>query len=107
MEGIFEEAKSNETLNCVKGIAKSQGWGMYKFDPNSRQIIFRKDEMQINVFYTTMTVGTSLRHPKRGKTQIWRKRVNFDLLQKLFINPRHHTNKGYTTKRVGNITRWL
>ena len=63
--------------------------------------------MQINVFYTTMTVGTSLKHPKRGKTQIWRKRVDYALLNKLFINPRQHTNKGYTTKRVGNIRRWL
>ena len=55
---------------------------------------------RLNIYYSTMTVGTCLNHPKKGKTQLFRKNVwNVDLLENLFFNPRFHTRKGYYKKR--------
>lgn len=45
-----------------------------------------------------MTVATCINHPKQGKTQLFRKNVSFDELDKIFKNPRVHTGKGYQTK---------
>ena len=45
-----------------------------------------------------MTVSTCLNHPKKGKTQLFRKRVNKEMLEQIFEYPRKHTGKGYYTK---------
>ena len=42
-----------------------------------------------------MTVGTCLDHPHLGKTQLFRRNVDFTTLYEIFSNPRVHTNKGY------------
>lgn len=55
--------------------------------------------VRINVWYTTMTVGTCLTHPIQGKTQLFRRRVSRELLEKILKNPRIHTRKGYQKKR--------
>ena len=73
----------------------------YKFEQHQESIgllIFNKENVQINVYYTRMTVGTSLAHPKRGKTQLFRKHVTLEELEKIFKNPRIHTRGGYYTK---------
>lgn len=54
---------------------------------------------RINVYRkgnrSTFTVGTAINHPTKGKTQLFRKNVNPEQLQKIFENPRVHTGKGY------------
>lgn len=46
----------------------------------------------------TFTVGTSLRHPRKGKTQLFRKGLKESEVLELLKNPRKHTRKGYYTK---------
>ena len=55
--------------------------------------------VRLNVWLTTGTVSTSLDHPTSGKTQLFRKNVpDYDLLERIFENPRVHTDKGYREK---------
>ena len=55
--------------------------------------------VRVNVYYTTGTVGTSLDHPSKGKTQLFRKnRPDYALLEKIFEDPRVHTGDGYYRK---------
>lgn len=72
----------------------------------SSVISFRRKGILMNIWFTKMTIGTALEHPTLGKTQLFRKKVNFKLLEDLFINPRLHTGKGYVRKTDGNLIRW-
>eukprot|EP01032_Pedospumella_encystans_P013611 gene13611-15661_t len=56
---------------------------------------------KINVYYTTGTVGTCVEHPISGKTQLFRRKVSYETLQRIFQNPRVHTGKGYYTVPTG------
>jgi hypothetical protein len=75
---------------------KTQEW-CYNFDKGEGD-----DRMTINVYWTkktamgwetNFTVQTSLNHPKKGKTQLNRKFVSMNLLEKIFENPRVHTHR--------------
>lgn len=44
------------------------------------------------------TVGTALDHPKKGKTQLFRRNCTEDEVRALLANPRSHTGKGYRRK---------
>merc|ERR1740137_418284 len=47
----------------------------------------------------TGTVATSIEHPTKGKTQLYRgQRNTFDELEEIFDNPRVHTESGYRTR---------
>lgn len=76
-------------------IATAHGWVLEQYQRAIGLLIFVKDEMQVNVYATTMTVGTALKHPKKGATQLFRRNVTFDQLRKIFAYPRVHTGKGY------------
>ena len=56
------------------------------------------DPARMNIYTTKMTVATCINHPRKGKTQLFRKNVDDKLMGKIFENPRIHTNKGYTKK---------
>ena len=57
--------------------------------------------VRIDVYFTTGTVTTSLDHPKQGKGQLQRSfQPDYVLLQKIFENPRYHTDSGYHTREV-------
>lgn len=45
-----------------------------------------------NKFYT---VGTAINHPVRGKTQLFRRFCDKEEVEKILMNPRIHTGKGY------------
>jgi hypothetical protein len=85
-------------------ISLETGWVIRKDDPKDRVIIFRKrdqvsgNKYQIDYYYTTGTIKTSLDHPKEGKTQMFRRNVDGGLLRRIFENPRVHTDKGYQTR---------
>merc|ERR1739845_237942 len=55
--------------------------------------------VRIDVYFTTGKVTTSLKHPKQGhnplQREIW---SDYDLLEKIFVNPRHHSDTGYHTR---------
>ena len=92
----------NPYLNRVQQIqdlAKKYEWREIDHQVNTYMLSFGKVNDRINVYYSRMTVGTCLDHPQKGKTQLYRKRVDQELLEKIFKNPRIHTNKGYRRRQ--------
>ena len=58
----------------------------------------------IDVWPTTGTIGSYLRHPRQGKrTQLFRKECTDEEAIAIFDNPRSHTGKGYHRKDENNI----
>lgn len=88
---------------ALKRMAKKHGWKFLEAQPRIGLVSFTKDidgsPARINVYTTKMTVGTCLNHPKKGKTQLFRKKVGRDLMDRIFENPRVHTKIGYVRKR--------
>jgi len=108
----------------IVNIAKKYDWVFVDFQENIGMISFVKSfweieekqkrisldvvlgyshsnetKCRINIYLTKGTVATSLNHPSKGKTQLFRKNINYVELERLFINPRQHTGKGYYTKK--------
>jgi hypothetical protein len=98
-----------DVLNDIRKIAKENKWKKLKTVQSgmmSFQKIISGACARLNIYYTkkgyvrkTFTVGTAIRHPKQGRTQLFRKDVELDLLEKIFKNPRIHTSKGYQKKK--------
>lgn len=86
-------------LDAVRTIASEYGYTEIGLNEKSVVISFRRDDIRINVYYTTGTVGTCVDHPKQGKTQLFRKNVDLQMLKTIFGNPRVHTDRGYQRKR--------
>jgi len=88
--------------NRLKKMAKKHGWSFHDLQENIGMISFVKvingDPARINIYMTKMTVATAITHPRKGKTQLFRKDVDSKLMDKIFVNPRVHTHKGYRTK---------
>lgn len=103
MVHTFEQDK----VENICYLAKNYGWHLDIDDKHSCMLSFLKDKVRLNVWWTKMTVSTALKHPVKGKTQLFRKGVSMKLLEELFINPRKHTNKGYAKKTNRNARRWL
>lgn len=92
-------------LELFHKFASDNGWTIVKTtDPY--MISFEKgkkaDWNRINIWTSerrwTYTVGTYLTHPKKGKTQLFRKGLSEIEIGKFFKNPRHHSGKGYYRK---------
>ncbi len=96
------EEKIAKRLEAVRWLAAHYGWQEVQFDVLQDLVAFKHPEKpelgRVNVWYTKMTVGTALEHPHKGKTQLFRKRVNGKTLAKIFQNPRTHTGRGYYTR---------
>lgn len=84
-------------LTC-DAIASASGYSLITNQENIGMVSYRKDDVRINVYLTTRTVATCLNHPKKGKTQLFRRNVSEAQLKQLFNNPRSHTGKGYYAK---------
>lgn len=88
----------------VKELASDYGWAELPAHPNDegRMISFYSDRhggVRANVYVNTGTVATSLDHPTKGKTQLFRgQRNTFEQLEEIFQNPRVHTDSGYKTR---------
>ena len=75
IQKIKEEIMCYE-LKEIKAFAKKHKWKLISHQKENCMISFRskdKDRIRINVYYTTQTVGTCLNHPKKGKTQLFRR----------------------------------
>lgn len=93
-------------IDALMELANKHGWLKFEWQKKSTMLSFfkedqnnAKDVIRINVYYTRRTVGTCLNHPTQGKTQLFRRNVNWEEMEKLFINPRTHTRKGYKTRK--------
>jgi hypothetical protein len=90
-------------LKEIRVLANKFFWEEIDHQENICMISFHRviddENVRMNIYYSTMTVATCLNHPKKGKTQLFRKRVSMGLIEGLFYNPRLHTKKGYYEKR--------
>ncbi|GFH47475.1 hypothetical protein CTEN210_03950 [Chaetoceros tenuissimus] len=85
--GVFQETE-------LDSEAISKGWTKLECKQPA-MASYKKDGVRLNFYLTTGTVGSSLDHPVKGKTQLFRREVvDFSAL---FDNPRTHTGKGYYT----------
>jgi hypothetical protein len=89
-----------ERIAEIKSIAEKNRWREIDFQKENRMISFRRFDVRVNVWYTKMTVATCLFHSKHGKSQLFRKGVTMPELEKIFVNPRVHTGKGYFGARL-------
>lgn len=89
--------------HTVADIARKYDWVKLDWQENIYLVSYVKDingyRARINVYLGNNTVSTSINHPKKGKTQMFRKNVSFKMLDKIFNNPRQHTGKGYRFKK--------
>jgi len=83
-------------LNLIKDIAKKYEYIEIDHQENIYMISFKKNDIRINVYYSKMTIATCINHPKKGKTQLFRRGVwDIKLVENIFKNPRVHTDLGY------------
>lgn len=90
-------------VDKIREIAHAHGWTEADHQENIKMISFRSEGCRINVYYSKMTVATSLNHPKYGSTQLFRKHVwDAATLAKIFDNPRVHLDTGYFYRDGGH-----
>lgn len=86
----------------VRKLAAKHHWSEIDLQENIGMISFLRPDsrgkQRINIYLTTMSTTTYLKHPMKGKGQLYRKNLSLDLLEKIFIDPRTHTGKGYYKK---------
>lgn len=99
MSSKNNKMKGNKQLICHR--AKQYGWDILPLEEqkNPFMLSFRKDGVRLNIYWTTMTVGTCLDHPKLGKTQLHRRGLNDKGVELVMVNPRLHTGKGYHQRK--------
>lgn len=89
-------------IEAIKKMAVANDWELLDHQDNIGMVSFSKNindyRARINVWLTKMTVSTAINHPRKGKTQLYRKNVDRKLLTEIFKNPRIHTDRGYRTK---------
>tara|TARA_R110000787_G_scaffold222868_4_gene331341 strand:+ start:2207 stop:2674 length:468 start_codon:yes stop_codon:yes gene_type:complete len=86
---------NNLKWNPVFIKALSINWSLIAYRPKSRLISFKKDGVRLNWYYTTGTISTTLMHPKKKKTQLFRKRLTQDQQIQVLIDPRANSGRGY------------
>ena len=79
-------------------LAKKHGWTIIKYHPNNYVLNLVRENVKMNVYLSTMAIQTAMNHPRAGKTQLNRKNLTKKELERIFISPRVHTNKGYYIK---------
>jgi len=82
-------------LSDIDALANKEGWLKIDYQENLGMVSYSKDRVRVNVYLSKMTVSTAMKHPKKGKTQLFRRDVSLEQLAELFKNPRKHTGKGY------------
>ena len=91
----YKRPVDKKLIHDIVELALAYGWESRGHNPDNSMLSFFKEDMRINVYYTTMTVGTCLDHPRQGRTQLFRRNLTLEDVERIFHNPRAHTNKGY------------
>jgi len=86
----------------IKKLGHLLGWQCIDHQKKIFMLSFMKEDSKVNVYYSRMTVATCITHPTKGRTQLFRKKVSMKQLERIFNNPRMHTDKGYYKKRKVN-----
>ena len=85
----------------VDNIATERGYDKITVHPNDKGRMSsynKRGFFKIHVYLTTGTIATCLDHPRRGKSQLFRKNLSLREIKEVFENPRAHTGKGYWKK---------
>lgn len=85
-------------LQKIKVLAIKKHWDFLEFQENIGMVSFIKSDKKINIYLTIMTVVTCINHPKKGKTQLFRKNRTFKEIEYIFNNPRTYNGNGDYTK---------
>ena len=91
--------------------AETRGWTKLDTTNNSSSttaaapmVSYKRDDVRLNFWLSTGTVGSYLDHPRQGKTQLFRRDINMSQTSDLFHNPRQHTGVGYHERREHTTT---
>lgn len=99
MSNLLKGDSMKLEVKHINKCASESGWQLLDHQKNIYMISFFKFmsdyRARINIYYSKSTVSTCIDHPKKGKTQLFRKNVTPALLKKIFNNPRIHTGSGY------------
>jgi len=87
-------------IDQIEEIANKNDFNRIDYQENIGLISYSDGNTRINIYLSKMTVSTCLNHPKKGKTQLFRKNVTKQMLSEIFEYPRKHTGKGYYTKKI-------
>ena len=86
-------------IETIESIAVKNDFNRIDYQEKIGLISYSDGDTRVNIYLSKMTVSTCLNHPKKGKTQLFRKNVNIQMLSEIFEYPRKHTGKGYYTKK--------
>jgi hypothetical protein len=98
--GGSDASSSGWSSDYVRGMAAAID-GIQEIDANPQSHILHfqsREDILINVFYPTRTVGTAMIHPSQGKSQLFRRDCSDVELVEIFKNPHVHTEHGYQQK---------
>lgn len=85
-------------IKIIYVAAKRRGWAFVNHYYPGHSMSFKRQDVKLTVYYGTMTVSTSLKHPVKGRTRLFRRDVDYTILRRIFENPRVHTQLGYFSK---------
>jgi hypothetical protein len=85
----------DQRIEQIKALAAKHNWRQIDLQEVNMMISFARAGVRMNVWWTRMTVATCLLHRKQGNSQLFRRDVSMDDIERIFINPRVHTGKGY------------
>lgn len=88
-----------DNLYLIRQIADKHEWQEIDHQQNIYMVSFKREKTRLNVYYSTMTVATALDHPKHGKSQLYRRNITPDELEKIMEWPRVHSGRGYFTNK--------
>jgi hypothetical protein len=82
--------------NRLDGLATTHGWKKLSTETSRAAMTsYSRQDMRLNFWLSTGTVGSYLDHPHQGKTQLFRREVDMKQAEDIFVNPRVHTGAGY------------
>ncbi len=100
------------TKNEIIELARQLGYEQSNKKPPAGRLYFTysnfrgdsEKEINIHIWFNTKTIMTNINHPVDGRTKMFRKDAYTDLkgLSLYFINPRVHTDFGYSMKENAN-----
>lgn len=82
-------------LFLVVELIQANKWEVLKYHDKNYILNLKRGDVKMNVYLSTLTIQTSMKHPKKGRTQLNRKNLTPNEVKAVFKNPRAHTKKGY------------
>ena len=94
---------------CLK-LAKKHGWFKIRYHADCYLLSFSRyarhtGYTRLDIALSTMTVTTSLTHPRKGKTQYNRRRISGAELDMIFFDPRVHGLDAYRERKFSKRKR--